>query len=258
MTDNYCNGWNNETGTIVMKNLIPTQFVILLAITSLLSGCNSSSNTSAAVDLQQINRLSQALVKDETMLSVIELSDWIIKDTRDFELIDIRNDSDFQIAHIKNAIHKSSADMFTQQGMNKLAKHKKLVVYSNTGQRSAQVATLLKLSGFNAFTLSGGYQQWLNYTANPETFSLNKDAHARARQQAVACYFEGDYIADAGLTVKQQNAGFTPPLVSVQTIETVEEIADPLGLGLGLGMDDMLEPSMADPAPTGLILGEGC
>ena len=62
-----------------------------------------------------------------------------------------------------------------------------------------------------------------------------------SRQQAVACYFAGDYVAAAGLAVKPQtqSAGYTPPLAPAEPAASVEEVADPLGLGLGLGLDDL-------------------
>ena len=57
-----------------------------------------------------------------------------------------------------------------------------------------------------------------------------------ARQQAVSCWFEGDYVAAAGLAVKQDEVrpatgGFVPPLEPASP--THAEAVDPLGLGLG-------------------------
>lgn len=234
-------------------------WVYVLMIPFLLSACDSSSRSSAVLNPQQINQQTQLILNNEDRVSVVELSDWIIRDTRDFDVIDIRETKDYEASHIRNALHRNISQLLTEQGLEQLAAHKKQVIYSTTGQRSAQVAALLRLSGINAYSLDGGYQQWLGYTTDPGSENTTEqDAHARARQQAVACYFEGEYVAAAGLAVKQLKAGFTPPLTAVQPVESVEEVADPLGLGLGLGDEEDTELEAEETESTGLVLGEGC
>ncbi len=230
----------------------------LLGAALLLAACNVSDSSDNRIDAAQWSQLAQLMQKQEDRVSAPQLADWVIKDTRDFEILDLRETSLFTSGHIDDAQQQGLDQLLSADGLAALARHKKQVLVSQGGQQAAQVAALLRLQGFEAYSLDGGYDAWLSYTSNPPDDS-NMDATAMAQQQAVACYFAGDYVAAAGLTVKVQNpvAGYTPPLIPVAPAESVDDVEDPLGLGLGLGLDEDLETD-ASPAPAGLILGEGC
>ncbi len=256
----------------------------IIAAVMVTAGCEPAS-TNNAVDEQRLLQVSRAVQQDANRVSAADLADRLIKNQGNFEVIDLRTDDQFQVGHIQSSSHRAAGELLSGAGIAGLNPAKELVLVSTAGQRAASVATLLSLHGINASWLDGGYAEWLRYTTNPDA-SPAADAASRARQQAVACYFAGDYVAAAGLVVKSP-AGFTPPLVPVSTAPTepVDGVDDPLGLGLGLGGDDTLagdalnEPveAVADPlglglglggdndpagantsAPAGLILGEGC
>ena len=224
----------------------------------MLAACDAPNATGHDIDSEQWTALTRVIQQQQDRVSAEQLADWIIKDTRDFEIIDLREPDMFDRGHISDARQQRLDQLLSSAGQASLSRHKKQLLVSADGQRAAQAAVLLRLNGFDAYTLQGGYQSWLAYTSNPQD-DPDRDAAAMARQQAVACYFAGDYVADAGLAVKPQpqSAGYTPPLAPVEPAASVEEVADPLGLGLGLGLDEELE-SDTTPAPTGLILGEGC
>jgi hypothetical protein len=82
-------------------------------------------------------------------------------------------------------------------------------------------------------------------------------ASEQAKKQAVACWFEGDYVAAAGLTVKQTTpaGGYVPPLEPV-TAEAEEDSLG-LGLGIGLGPEEAQEKPQEDSLGLGLGLGLG-
>lgn len=230
--------------------------IVLYSIIGL-SGCDLMSGAESQIDSEQLQKLTRAVLKNEGQVSAEQLSDWIIKDTRDFNIIDLREAEAYGNGHIQQAINQTLESTLSETGLEALVPHKKQVLVSASGQRSSTVTTILRLRGFEAYSLEGGYAGWLRYTSDPDSMNT-ADASARARHQAVACYFEGEYVADAGLTVRVQSAGFTPSLTPVATPPaSVEEIADPLGLGLGMGDEDsfMLTP---EEAPAGLVLGEGC
>ncbi|MDJ0833477.1 MAG: rhodanese-like domain-containing protein [Gammaproteobacteria bacterium] len=231
----------------------------LVAAAVLLAACDATTDSAESnINAEQWSQLTRLMQQQQDRVSAPQLADWIIKDTRDFEILDLRETSVFASGHIDDARQQGLDRLLSADGLSALARHKKQVVVSQRGQQAAQVAALLRLQGIDAYSLDGGYDAWLSYTSNPAD-DASMDATAMAQQQAVACYFAGDYVAVAGLTVKVPNpvAGYTPPLIPVAPAEPVDAVEDPLGLGLGLGMDEDLEPD-ASAAPTGLILGEGC
>jgi len=133
-----------------------------------------------------------------------------------------------------------------------------LVLYADTTAPAAQAVALLRLAGQSAYALDGGYERWLSYTTNPDGNCEACGAPSeRAERQAVACYFQGEYVAAAGLAVRQ--GGYTPPVTPVSAAEKpATGKSDALGLGLGLGLGPEPEPAPAQKADSlGLGLGLG-
>jgi rhodanese-related sulfurtransferase len=196
-------------------------------------------------------------------VTVQELSDWLIKDRRDFELVDIRDLQQFDAAHIEGARHIPLAGLLAEQALNSLPARRTIVVYSNGSAHAAQAALLLRLAGREALALLGGYNYWQAYLNDPEKAGVAEmDAAQRAQYQAVACYFAGEYVAAAGLV--PTGSEVAPPTAASAPQQGGS--ADALGLGLGLGSEQVQQlelPSAApDPAteqadPLGLGLGLG-
>ncbi len=220
----------------------------ILVTAILIGGCSQPADNAEAINLtaSSINKGNLAITTDQ-------LSDRIIKQRGDYALYDIRNSMDFEAAHIKTA-QSASVSQLTA-GTNNLPQGKDILIYSSDGEQAAQLVTLLHLQGINAYYLSGGYSLWQQQMAdtagNPST---KAEALQLARQQAVSCWFEGDYVATAGLIPKvqpaQQSGGYVPPLEPVTPEEEMDDLG--LGLGLGLGPEDL-------PAAKGkLNIGEGC
>lgn len=236
-----------------MKN----RFLTVMLTTLLLYGCSagtSSNNSSIAASL------AQRIASGEDHITAAELADRLIKDQRDFELIDIRNEEDFSSGHIRGARHITLARLIAADSLASLPAGRTVVLYSNGSAHAAQAALLLHLTGRNALALLGGYNYWQTYLHDPEKAGIAEmDAAERQRYQAVSCYFAGNYVADAGL----------PPAGTMQAeapAPVTEQETDPLGLGLGLGSTQVQEmdlqdstpaPAEADPLGLGLGLGLG-
>ena len=234
---------------------IPLLTILLSSL--LISGCD---NTTRTVNGSVAAALAQRIAAGEDHITVPELADRLIREQRDFELIDIRDEQDFEAGHIENARHIPLASLLSADSLDSLPAGRTVVVYSNGSAHAAQAALLLQLRGREALALLGGYNYWQAYLHDPEKAGVAEmDPSERARYQAVSCYFAGEYVADAGLL----------PEVSAQTPEPVpvaEQEADPLGLGLGLGTEQVREmdlqdtkpaPAEADPLGLGLGLGLG-
>lgn len=214
----------------------------------LIGGCSQPSDNTEAIKLT-----ASSINKGQLVITTDQLSDRIIKQRGDYALYDIRNSKDFEAGHIKTAQSASVSQLMA--GTNNLPQGKDILVYSANGEQAAQLVSLLHLTGINAFYLSGGYSQWQQQMTDAEgSPSTEGEARQLARQQAVSCWFEGDYVATAGLVPKvqpvQQGGGYVPPLEPVMSEEETDDLG--LGLGLGLGPED-------EPAARGkLNIGEGC
>jgi rhodanese-related sulfurtransferase len=191
--------------------------------------------------------LARTIAAEQDHVTVPELADWMIKDQRDHELVDIREAAEFQEGHIENARHIPLAALMSDASLAALPRGRKIVVYSNGTAHAAQAALLLRLVERDAYALLGGFNHWQAYLNDPQTAGVAEmDPIQRARYQAVACFFAGDYLAEAGLVPQV-------PAPSVAPNPAASGAADPLGLGLGLGLGSQevrgAPPGGGSPAP---------
>jgi rhodanese-related sulfurtransferase len=207
--------------------------------------------------------LAKTVAAEQDHVTAEELADWLIKDQRDYELVDIRDRAEFDQGHIKGARHIGLAGLLADDALATLPTARKVVVYSNGTAHAAQAAILLRLVDREAYALLGGYNYWQAYMNDPASAGVAQmDPVQRAAYQAVACYFEGDYVAAAGLAPKLPPAAVAAPVAPAAPPPAA---ADPLGLGLGLGLGSdaaragaASAPAAAPAAdPLGLGLGLG-
>lgn len=210
---------------------------------------------------KDISVLAQDIARGEDRLTVAELSQRIISAQDNYMLIDVRSNQLYQQRHIKTANHVSLTELLTPDVMAGLPRDRAVILYSSDSAGAAQAAAILRLSGIAAYSLAGGYRHWTAYMTDPSAADIASDEPDQlAKYDAIRCYLEGDYVAEAGLVVRQAaTGGFTPPL---QAVEPDEDSGDPLGLGLGLEFEipvtEQLPGLGGGAAPAGLNLGEGC
>jgi rhodanese-related sulfurtransferase len=219
--------------------------VLVTAIAVLgVSACTGDAPTDLSTRAASLARMVAA---GDDHVTVQQLSDWLIKDRRDFELVDIRDIQQFDAAHIEGARHIPLARLLAEQTLNSLPAGRTIVVYSNGSAHAAQAALLLNLAGRDALALLGGYNYWHAYLNDPEKAGVaDMDAAQRAHYQAVACYFAGDYVAAAGLATT--DGELAPPVTSSAPQQGGG--ADALGLGLGLGSDRVQQLQLPTAAPS--------
>lgn len=69
--------------------------------------------------------------------------------------VDVRSEIEYKHGHIKNAVHwDGSKNMIFPE-------NKKFIVYCTYGKNSIPFVEKLKMRGFDAYNLSGGYREWL-------------------------------------------------------------------------------------------------
>jgi rhodanese-related sulfurtransferase len=238
-----------------MIRYLPTTILLPVLTGVLLTACSEPPSFDRA---GAATELAKTIAIGADHVTVAELSHWIIRDRRDFTLLDIRESADFAAGHIEGARNVPLAGLMSDTSLDALPAGRKVVVYSNGTAHAAQAALLLRLVERDAYALLGGYNHWQAYLHDPEAAGVAEmDPKQRAAYQAVACRFAGDYVAAAGLTPHTVAAA---PALSPEPAAPV----DPLGLGLGLGLGSPeLQPASPPPAsvpvadPLGLGLGLG-
>lgn len=84
-----------------------------------------------------------------------------IKNNEDVFLMDIRKKEDFEEVHIKNSINSHWYEVGDLLTTNEIPKDKDVIVICYTGQSSSQIATVLNLSGYKAYSLMDGIIKWI-------------------------------------------------------------------------------------------------
>lgn len=236
-----------------MKRTLSITILLPVLAGALLGGCGDPAafdRTGAAA------ALAKTIAAEQDHVTAAELADWIIKDQRDFVLLDIRDAGDFSAGHIEGAVNVPLEGLMSDASLAALPAGGKVVVYSNGTAHAAQAALLLRLVERDAYALLGGFNYWQAYLHDPEAAGVAEmDPVQRARYQAVACRFAGEYVGAVGLPVDSPRP-VAPPAAT-----------DPLGLGLdlGLGTDAVRAipsapapgPQRQDPLGLGLDLGLG-
>ncbi len=81
-----------------------------------------------------------------------------IDNNEDFQLIDVREEFEYETSHI-NGEHIPLADVVLEQ--EKVSRDKPVIIHCRSGKRSAQAIMLLEREGFdNLYNLQGGILAW--------------------------------------------------------------------------------------------------
>jgi len=106
--------------------------------------------------------------------NVLYKTTYELKDKIDqYIVLDARDQKEFNVSHIKNAIHVGFKDFDYKSIRPMLTPNKEIVVYCSIGYRSAVVAQKLMDKGHKAFNFYGGIFDWFN-RGNPIVDNENK------------------------------------------------------------------------------------
>jgi rhodanese-related sulfurtransferase len=212
--------------------------LLAMGLASLLVACGDGGEGGKPTPVINFEPLAQAISRQEDRVTADELARWLIEDKRDFILVDVRSADDFEKGHIEDARHLPIAQLVSNQSLQTLPKGRKIVLYSNGSEDAAKAEVMLRLAGYEAYLLLGGYNYWNQHILNPDIPPTAADGEAPeiAEQRAISCFFAGGRAAGApsseAMTVSQP-LPFTPPV---------------------------LPPSGETPGlePPGLMIEEGC
>lgn len=200
--------------------------------------------------------IAQSIARGEDRVSLEQLGDWIVADRGDLALVDLRPETDFAASAIAGATNLSLARLMSGDGLTELA-GKKLVLYSQDGADSAQAAALLRVTGREAFSLTGGYAAW--EAKMQGIVAKGSDAE---KAHALSCYFADGYEAPLGLPSTDDLANAVPTSTNLAALSGQERLDLGYTQPPGLGYTPTVQPAPAAAAPArpakGLIVDEGC
>lgn len=134
--------------------------VLALASMAVSGGGAAPANTQAIVE---------QMVTERDHVQPTELAQWIIEKRTDYQLIDIREPWQFDDYHIPTAINIPLTDLFSDSGLAKLERAKKIVVYGLGAGHPAQAQLLLTLKGYPALSLKEGITAWWDQVITPQS-----------------------------------------------------------------------------------------
>ena len=215
---------------------------------SMLAACGANNNQGLEFQSKAFTPVTQSIVRKEDRITAEDLAHWIIEEKKNFLLVDIRSQDDFERGHIDTTRHIPIVELFTHQTLEQLPTDRKIIVYSNGSEDAAKATAMLRLLGYSAYLLLGGYNHWSKHILNPELAKIpDEEILEMEKRRAIACYFTGNYKPDAGLPPlagqATEPAGFTPP---TQAFTNDEESIE--GYDVGEEEDDWEEELIVEEA----------
>lgn len=199
-----------------MTNLM--KLLVVLPAAALLPACSSpSAPETSLVDV------AQAAARQADRVSVEELASLIIEGRQDFELVDVRSTTDFAGGHIAEARNVPVASIVSDETLASLPTDRRIVVYSNGSENGAKAATLLRVAGFDAHVVTGGYNAWQKRILNPDIPAEEFDGESlqAIEQRAYACYFVGNREENRSERPKIE---FEPPVFTEDEAEQLQPL----------------------------------
>jgi rhodanese-related sulfurtransferase len=188
----------------------PVQVILLSLSAACIAACGPSSKPEVSlVDV------AQAAARQDDRASVEDLASWLIEGRGDFRLIDIRSAEDFANGKIGNAENIPIAEIVTQNVLQSLPTDRMLILYSNGSENAAKATVMLRLAGFDAHLLAGGYNAWNKRILNPDISAEELDGESLkvTAQRALSCYFVGERSAQDRVRRETDSAPFVPPVL---------------------------------------------
>jgi len=124
-------------------------------------GNNSINDSDFGQIAENINNRSDHITAEQ-------LGELIIDKDPDFQIIDIRDQSEFHKFHIQTAINIPLNTLFIEDNVEFIDPEKLVVLYSNGGTHAAQAWVILQQIGYkNTTVLLGGLNYWVDVYSNP-------------------------------------------------------------------------------------------
>jgi phage shock protein E len=193
--------------------------ILLIMIAATVAACGQPPEPGTRVSFMDV---AQSAARQEDRVSVEQLAEWLIEERKDFVLIDVRSQEEYAQGKIHEARNIPLAELVTDETIAGLPSDRKVVVYSNGSENAAKASTMLRLAGFEAHLVTGGYNAWHERILNPDipAEELDGENPQVSAQRAYACYFVGD--RGEGAAERGEAKPFVPPVFT----EEQEDLPD--------------------------------
>jgi rhodanese-related sulfurtransferase len=184
---------------------------VLLFLAAILAACGRTSAVSNQASLVDI---AQAAARQDDRVTADQLSSWLIEDRRDFMLVDVRLPADYEKGQIGDAHNIPIAKLMTSEELASLPTDRKIVLYSNGSENAAKAEVMLRLAGYDAHLLAGGYNAWYQRILNPDISVEEFDGEDLqvSAQRAYSCYFVGERSGQGARGGTKERKPFVPPV----------------------------------------------
>jgi rhodanese-related sulfurtransferase len=171
--------------------------------------------------------IARAAAQKDDRVSIEDLAHWLVEGRGDFQLIDVRVPDEFESGSIGDARNIPIAQLVSEDVLSSLPTDRLIVVYSNGSENAAKAAVLLRLSGFDAHLLTGGYNAWHQRILNPDisASALDGESLQVSEQRALSCYFVGERSDAEQLERSDSGEPFVPPVFD--EVEELDELPPP-------------------------------
>ncbi len=187
-----------------------SKMLLLITAAGLLAACGQPS---APVMSQSFVDIAQSAARQDDRVNVEELAEWLIEGREDFVLIDVRMPDDYRSGQIGDAENIPLAELVMGETMKRLPTDRKIVLYSNGSENAAKASVMLRLAGFDAHLVTGGFNAWHQRILNPDISAdeLDGESPQVSAQRAYSCYFVGER-GEGAARRSEDNAPFVPPV----------------------------------------------
>ena len=187
-----------------------SKMLLLITAAGLLAACGQPSAPGMS---QSFVDIAQSAARQDDRVNVEELAEWLIEGREDFVLIDVRMPDDYRNGQIGDAENIPLAELVMGETMQRLPTDRKIVLYSNGSENAAKASVMLRLAGFDAHLVTGGFNAWHQRILNPDISAdeLDGESPQVSAQRAYSCYFVGER-GEGAARRSEDNAPFVPPV----------------------------------------------
>ncbi|MEN8223663.1 MAG: rhodanese-like domain-containing protein [Acidobacteriota bacterium] len=112
--------------------------------------------------------LSSIILSNEDQISPETLSEWVVEERKDYLLIDIRSEKEFNEGNIKTSENIPLKDLLSKNTLDDLSQDQKtIILYSNGSSHASQAWLVLSSAGLDSYILEGGMNYWNKNILNP-------------------------------------------------------------------------------------------
>jgi rhodanese-related sulfurtransferase len=166
------------------------------------------------VPATKFDKLAESITNRSDHITAEQLGQLIIDKDPDFQIIDIRDKSEYDKFHLQSAINIPLQTLFDDENLEFIDPEKLVILYSNGGTHAAQAWVLLQQMGYtNTTVLLGGLNYWVDVYTNPTPpEGVYEDSELFNYQFQISA---GNYLMGNGKAIEQTQENPEPIKIKI-------------------------------------------